>query len=100
VRVQFHTHGVADLELLLNPYQQQLAAEPPIKMTVGEAVKKGIIANESLGYFVGECSAPPVRAAIESRAGSVCAGVHQEVWILARSLCCLDGAGQAALPSS
>jgi hypothetical protein len=44
---------VADLELLLHPYQQQLAAEPPVRMTLGEAVKKGIIANETLGYFVG-----------------------------------------------
>merc|ERR1712070_1340528 len=32
---------------------QQLAAEPPIRMKLGDAVRNGIIANESLGYFVG-----------------------------------------------
>ena len=44
--------GVSHLELLLHPSKEQLAAEPPITMSLGEAVGKKMIANETLGYFV------------------------------------------------
>ena len=44
--------GVSHLELLLHPSKEQLAAEPPITMSLGEAVGKKMIANETLGYFI------------------------------------------------
>mmetsp|Transcript_51341 Transcript_51341/g.94876 ORF Transcript_51341/g.94876 Transcript_51341/m.94876 type:complete len:663 (+) Transcript_51341:69-2057(+) len=43
---------VKNLTLLLFPQKQQLAAEEPVKMTVGDAVAQGIINNETLGYFI------------------------------------------------
>lgn len=30
----------------------QLSAQDPVKMTVGEAVRSGLINNETLGYFI------------------------------------------------
>ena len=45
--------AVSSLELALHPHQQQLAGEGTINMTLGDAVKKGIIANETLGYMIG-----------------------------------------------
>ena len=50
---KFHRAKVADLQLLLHPHEQQLAAQDPITMRLGDAVSKGIIANETLGYFIG-----------------------------------------------
>lgn len=50
---KFHRSKVAELSLMLHPHQQQLAGEGTIKMTLGDAVKKGIIANETLGYMIG-----------------------------------------------
>ena len=44
--------AVANLELLLHPSKQQLAAEAPITMKLGDAVGKRMIANETLGYFI------------------------------------------------
>jgi len=44
---------VADLVLNLFPRDIQITTKATIQMSVGEAVSKGIIANETLGYFVG-----------------------------------------------
>jgi glycyl-tRNA synthetase len=44
--------GVASTELLLFPSPQQLAGEKPVKMTIGEAVKTGMVNNETLGYLM------------------------------------------------
>jgi glycyl-tRNA synthetase len=47
---------VADTELNLFSQDAQLAeVKKPFPMTVGEAVSKGIIANETLGYFIARC---------------------------------------------
>eukprot|EP00735_Rhodelphis_limneticus_P001274 TRINITY_DN1185_c0_g1::TRINITY_DN1185_c0_g1_i1::g.17372::m.17372 TRINITY_DN1185_c0_g1::TRINITY_DN1185_c0_g1_i1::g.17372 ORF type:complete len:717 (+),score=295.00,sp/Q9CZD3/GARS_MOUSE/51.73/0.0,tRNA-synt_2b/PF00587.20/8.9e-57,HGTP_anticodon/PF03129.15/3.3e+03,HGTP_anticodon/PF03129.15/2e+03,HGTP_anticodon/PF03129.15/1.2e-22,WHEP-TRS/PF00458.15/4.4e-12,WHEP-TRS/PF00458.15/2.9e+03 TRINITY_DN1185_c0_g1_i1:297-2153(+) len=43
---------VKDLELALFAREQQLTTRKPIMMTVGEAVSKGIINNQTLGYFL------------------------------------------------
>lgn len=41
------------MELLLFPREKQLTTKVPEKMTIGFAVKEKIIANETLGYFIG-----------------------------------------------
>jgi glycyl-tRNA synthetase len=43
---------ISNLVLNLFPREEQLAAKPTIQMTIGEAVKKGVVANETLGYFI------------------------------------------------
>lgn len=45
--------SVADLEPLLFARAQQAAVEKPVAMKLGDAVRDGIIANETLGYFIG-----------------------------------------------
>eukprot|EP01012_Entosiphon_sulcatum_P048676 TRINITY_DN67189_c0_g1_i1.p1 TRINITY_DN67189_c0_g1~~TRINITY_DN67189_c0_g1_i1.p1 ORF type:complete len:639 (-),score=131.11 TRINITY_DN67189_c0_g1_i1:18-1934(-) len=44
---------VADLELPLWPKEHQEEPGPVILMTIGEAVEKKIIDNQTLGYFIG-----------------------------------------------
>eukprot|EP00288_Rhodomonas_lens_P001897 CAMPEP_0177716196 /NCGR_PEP_ID=MMETSP0484_2-20121128/14389_1 /TAXON_ID=354590 /ORGANISM="Rhodomonas lens, Strain RHODO" /LENGTH=759 /DNA_ID=CAMNT_0019228227 /DNA_START=44 /DNA_END=2323 /DNA_ORIENTATION=+ len=44
--------SLADLELQMLPSPIQLAGQNMVTMTVGKAVADGIIANETLGYFV------------------------------------------------
>merc|ERR1712048_304045 len=44
--------AVADTKLLLFPSPRQLAGEPHVEMTIGAAVKEGIVNNETLGYFI------------------------------------------------
>ncbi|XP_038978600.1 glycine--tRNA ligase, mitochondrial 1-like [Phoenix dactylifera] len=44
---------VANLELLMFPREEQLAGKSAKSMILGEAVSKGIINNETLGYFIG-----------------------------------------------
>eukprot|EP00039_Didymoeca_costata_P022101 m.3709 g.3709 ORF g.3709 m.3709 type:complete len:672 (+) comp2815_c0_seq1:217-2232(+) len=44
---------VADIVLPLLPRENQLSGKPPVKKTIGEAVKEGMIDNETLGYFIG-----------------------------------------------
>jgi glycyl-tRNA synthetase len=47
---------VANTELNLFSQEAQLGeVKKPFLMTVGEAVSKGIIANETLGYFIARC---------------------------------------------
>ena len=47
---------VANIQLNLFSQEAQLAAvKKPFLMTVGDAVSKGIIANETLGYFIARC---------------------------------------------
>ena len=55
---------------MLHPSKEQLEALPPIKKTLGDAVGAGLIANETLGYFIARtylfllragCSAEHVR---------------------------------------
>lgn len=43
---------VRDMELSLYPGERQLAGAGPITMKIGEAVEKGIVNNETLGYFI------------------------------------------------
>lgn len=59
---------VADLELALFCQKCQVSAErKPLKITIGEAVKRKIVANETLGYFIARRAraqgAAPLRAA-------------------------------------
>mmetsp|Transcript_5110 Transcript_5110/g.11953 ORF Transcript_5110/g.11953 Transcript_5110/m.11953 type:complete len:655 (+) Transcript_5110:73-2037(+) len=44
---------VAPLVLRLFPIAQQLDAEEPIWLTLGDAVAKGVVDNETLGYMIG-----------------------------------------------
>lgn len=44
---------VADLQLLLFPREQQMHVKEPVLTLLGEAVAKGVINNETLGYFIG-----------------------------------------------
>eukprot|EP00658_Telonema_sp_P-2_P043903 TRINITY_DN3177_c0_g1_i2.p1 TRINITY_DN3177_c0_g1~~TRINITY_DN3177_c0_g1_i2.p1 ORF type:complete len:698 (-),score=204.42 TRINITY_DN3177_c0_g1_i2:25-2118(-) len=50
---QFFSKGIDQLECTLWPSEQQLSAQKPIQMKLGDAVARGIIANETLAYFVG-----------------------------------------------
>ncbi|GJP39286.1 hypothetical protein CLOM_g23674 [Closterium sp. NIES-68] len=45
--------SVADLAFLLYPRAEQLGPKHPVTMRLGAAVEKGIINNETLGYFIG-----------------------------------------------
>ncbi|KAG6791392.1 hypothetical protein POTOM_000511 [Populus tomentosa] len=44
---------VADLEFLMFPREQQVSGQSAKKIRLGEAVSKGIVNNETLGYFIG-----------------------------------------------
>ncbi|KAJ6428467.1 hypothetical protein OIU84_023819 [Salix udensis] len=44
---------VADLEFLMFPREQQISGQSAKKTCLGEAVSKGIVNNETLGYFIG-----------------------------------------------
>ncbi|KAG0616594.1 hypothetical protein M758_5G126900 [Ceratodon purpureus] len=44
--------NVADLEIYLFPRAEQTALESHVKMRIGDAVEKGIVDNETLGYFI------------------------------------------------
>eukprot|EP00271_Cylindrocystis_brebissonii_P010383 TRINITY_DN26558_c0_g1_i1.p1 TRINITY_DN26558_c0_g1~~TRINITY_DN26558_c0_g1_i1.p1 ORF type:complete len:717 (+),score=144.98 TRINITY_DN26558_c0_g1_i1:155-2305(+) len=44
---------VAHLEFLLYPRAEQLGPKKAVKTRLGEAVEKGIVNNETLGYFIG-----------------------------------------------
>eukprot|EP01138_Halocafeteria_seosinensis_P003816 gb/GECG01003902.1/.p1 GENE.gb/GECG01003902.1/~~gb/GECG01003902.1/.p1 ORF type:complete len:749 (+),score=116.75 gb/GECG01003902.1/:1-2247(+) len=44
---------VAELKVILFPRENQLGDGKTIEMTIGDALKKGIIDNETLGYFIG-----------------------------------------------
>jgi len=44
---------VADLELMLFPQFEQMNAKPSRKIRLGDAVKSGMIDNETLGFFIG-----------------------------------------------
>ncbi|CAH1238658.1 GARS [Branchiostoma lanceolatum] len=45
--------SVADLKVTLYSGKMQVSGQSPTVTTLGEAVKQGTIANESLGYFMG-----------------------------------------------
>ncbi|CAO2826934.1 unnamed protein product [Amaranthus hypochondriacus] len=44
---------VASLEFLMFPRELQVSGQSAQKMVLGEAVSKGIVNNETLGYFIG-----------------------------------------------
>ncbi|KAJ8499322.1 hypothetical protein OPV22_009874 [Ensete ventricosum] len=44
---------VSNLEFLMFPRKEQMAGESAKPMILGEAVTKGIVNNETLGYFIG-----------------------------------------------
>ncbi|XP_074278259.1 LOW QUALITY PROTEIN: glycine--tRNA ligase, mitochondrial 1-like [Silene latifolia] len=44
---------VAHLEFLMFPRERQVSAQSAKKMNLGEAVSKGTVNNETLGYFIG-----------------------------------------------
>ncbi|KAK3421504.1 hypothetical protein EUGRSUZ_G02153 [Eucalyptus grandis] len=44
---------VADLELFMLSREQQISGQAAIKTRLGEAVSKGTVNNETLGYFIG-----------------------------------------------
>ncbi|KAF7315087.1 Glycine-tRNA ligase [Mycena indigotica] len=59
---------VADVELvLLDKYTQAAGGTTTKVMTVGAAVKEGVIANETLGYFVARIHAFLLRIGIDKR---------------------------------
>ncbi|KAF7313837.1 AA-TRNA-LIGASE-II domain-containing protein [Mycena chlorophos] len=59
---------VADVELvLLDKYTQAAGSTTTKVMTVGQAVKDGVIANETLGYFVARIYAFLVRIGIDKK---------------------------------
>lgn len=45
--------NVADLEFLMFPRELQLSGDSAKPMVLGEAVRKGTVNNETLGYFIG-----------------------------------------------
>ncbi|KAI8622632.1 hypothetical protein BC830DRAFT_1056929 [Chytriomyces sp. MP71] len=45
-------HEVADVELTLYPADLQLKGAGSIRMTMGDAVARGIVNNQTLGYFI------------------------------------------------
>lgn len=57
--------AVADLQISLFSSPQQLAAQPPTVRTLGDAVAERLIANETLGYFIGRTFLLARRAGIE-----------------------------------
>jgi glycyl-tRNA synthetase len=57
--------SVADVTPYLWDRDKQLTGAGPIKMSLGEAVSSGIIANEFLGYFVGRIYLYLVRVGID-----------------------------------
>ncbi|KAE8702379.1 Glycine--tRNA ligase [Hibiscus syriacus] len=44
---------VADLEFLMFPREEQMSGQSAKKIRLGDAVSKGIVNNETLGYFIG-----------------------------------------------
>ncbi|CAI9093090.1 OLC1v1028505C1 [Oldenlandia corymbosa var. corymbosa] len=44
---------VASLEFLMFPREDQTSGQSAKRLQIGEAVKKGIVNNETLGYFIG-----------------------------------------------
>ncbi|KAL6496857.1 hypothetical protein OROGR_028786 [Orobanche gracilis] len=44
---------VADLEFLMFPREEQVSGQSAKRIRLGEAVSKGIVNNETLGYFIG-----------------------------------------------
>jgi glycyl-tRNA synthetase len=44
--------SVADLKLTLFPACNQLDGTGPVEMAIGEAVKRGVVDNETLGYYM------------------------------------------------
>ncbi|KAK3283948.1 hypothetical protein CYMTET_8376 [Cymbomonas tetramitiformis] len=44
---------VADIAFNLYPREEQLQAKGTVKLSLGDALSKGIIANETLAYFIG-----------------------------------------------
>ncbi|KAE8660891.1 Glycine--tRNA ligase 1 [Hibiscus syriacus] len=44
---------VADLEFLMFPREEQMSGQSAKKICLGDAVSKGIVNNETLGYFIG-----------------------------------------------
>ncbi|KAJ8636981.1 hypothetical protein MRB53_011248 [Persea americana] len=44
---------VADLEFLMFPREEQMTGKPAKKICLGEAVSKGTVNNQTLGYFIG-----------------------------------------------
>ncbi|KAK7272889.1 hypothetical protein RIF29_13931 [Crotalaria pallida] len=44
---------VADLEFLMFPRHEQVSGQSAKRIRLGEAVSKGIVNNETLGYFIG-----------------------------------------------
>ncbi|XP_010530803.1 PREDICTED: glycine--tRNA ligase, mitochondrial 1 [Tarenaya hassleriana] len=44
---------IANLEFLMFPREEQMSGQSAKKLCIGEAVAKGIVNNETLGYFIG-----------------------------------------------
>lgn len=59
--------GVASTMLNLFNSDQQLAAQEPGRMTVGDAVQKGVINNETLGYYIVRTHAFLTNAGVKSQ---------------------------------
>jgi glycyl-tRNA synthetase len=58
--------AVAELELALFSSPLQLAAQPPMRCTLGKAVRDGLVNNETLGYFIGRTYLLALRAGIQA----------------------------------
>ncbi|XVE63781.1 hypothetical protein DITRI_Ditri07aG0047500 [Diplodiscus trichospermus] len=46
-------YEVSNLEFLMFPREKQVSGQPARRIRLGEAVSKGIVNNETLGYFIG-----------------------------------------------
>ena len=59
---------VAELTLSLFSQAAQLdEARKPLRMTIGEAVRAGIVANQTLGYFIARCHLFLVRLGVDEK---------------------------------
>ncbi|KAI4343455.1 hypothetical protein L6164_010800 [Bauhinia variegata] len=56
---------VANLEFLMLPREEQMSGQSAKRMLLGEAVSKGIVNNETLGYFIGRVYLFLTRLAID-----------------------------------
>ncbi|GMR62250.1 hypothetical protein PMAYCL1PPCAC_32445, partial [Pristionchus mayeri] len=56
---------VAGLNLVLLPAHNQIDVKPAREMTIGEAVEKGIVTSETLGYYMAQCQQFLVKIGID-----------------------------------
>ena len=63
---KFTSMGVDKLELNMLPSPVQLAGQDMVRKTLGDAVKEGTIANETLAYFIGRTALFLLKAGVKA----------------------------------